>query len=57
MARIALTTAEKQARGTHERCKDRTRSLETILAEVAEVERVPRRYAIQPAGSWQSDPA
>jgi hypothetical protein len=38
MARIALTTAEKQARGTHERCKDRTRSLETILAEVSEVE-------------------
>lgn len=38
MARIALTTVEKQARGTHERCKDRTRSLETILAEVAEVE-------------------
>jgi hypothetical protein len=38
MARIELTTAEKQARGTHERGKDRTRPLATILAEVTEVE-------------------
>ena len=38
MARIALTTAEKQARGTHEPGKDRTRALAVILAEVAEVE-------------------
>lgn len=38
MARIALTTAEKQARGTHERCKDRTRTLPEIEAEISEVE-------------------
>lgn len=38
MARIALTVGEKQARGTHQGAKDRTRALDVILAETAEVE-------------------
>jgi hypothetical protein len=38
MARIALTAREKDARGTRDRSKERTRALATILAEVAEVE-------------------
>jgi hypothetical protein len=38
MARIALTAGEKDARGTRDRSKERTRALATILTEVAEVE-------------------
>lgn len=38
MARIALTAGEKDARGTRDRSKERTRAIAIILAEVAEVE-------------------
>ena len=38
MARIALTAREKDARGTRDRSKERTRALAIILAEVAEAE-------------------